>query len=50
MDHAGRAAVRWREVLESYEQPPLDASIEAELLDFVRRRVEENGDVVEALA
>jgi len=50
LDHAGRAAVRWREVLESYEQPPLDAAIEAELLDFVRRRVEENGDVVEALA
>jgi len=50
LDHAGRAAVRWREVLESYEQPPLDAVIEAELLDFVRRRVEENGDVVEALA
>ena len=50
MDHAGRAGVRWREVLASYEQPPLDVAKEDELLDFVRRRVEENGDVVEALA
>ncbi|MCX6392819.1 MAG: trimethylamine methyltransferase family protein [Actinobacteria bacterium] len=50
MDHAGRAAVRWREVLVSYEQPPLDDAKEAELLDFVRRRVAENGDIVEALA
>ena len=49
MDHADRAAVRWREVLESYKQPPLDDAKEAELLDFVRRRIEENGDVVEAL-
>ncbi len=50
MDHAERAAARWREALEQYEQPPLDAAKEAELLDFVRRRVKENGDVVEALA
>ena len=49
MDHADRASARWREVLESYEQPPLDDAKEAELLDFVRRRIEENGDVVEAL-
>jgi trimethylamine:corrinoid methyltransferase-like protein len=50
MDHAGRAAGRWREVLESYEQPPLDDAKADELLDFVRRRVAENGDVVEVLA
>jgi trimethylamine--corrinoid protein Co-methyltransferase len=50
LDHAARAALRWRELLETYEQPPLAADTEAELLDFVRRRVAENGDVVEALA
>lgn len=49
MDHAGRAAARWREMLETYEQPPLDPATEAELLEFVRRRVAENGDVVEVL-
>ena len=50
LDHAARAALRWRELLETYEQPPLAADTEAELIDFVRRRVAENGDVVEALA
>ena len=46
LDHAARAEARWREQLEAYEQPPLDPAIEAELVDFVRARVAENGDEV----
>ncbi len=46
LDHAGRATARWQEVLEQYEQPPLDDAIEGELIDFVARRTSELGDVV----
>ena len=38
LDHAQRAARRWQEQLEQYEQPPLDAAVEAELVEFVQRR------------
>ena len=51
---AGRAAARsttpraprraWRELLESYERPPLDDAIEEELVEFVERRAVELGD------
>lgn len=47
MDHADRAAARWHELLETYEQPALDPAAEAELIEFVARRVAENGDVVD---
>ena len=43
-DHAGRADDRWRQMLESYERPPLDGSIEEELVEFVERRAAELGD------
>ena len=46
LDHAARAEARWREQLEAYEQPPLDPSVEAELVEFVRTRIAENGDEV----
>jgi trimethylamine--corrinoid protein Co-methyltransferase len=46
LDHAQRAAVRWRELLETYERPPLDDAIEAELVEFVERRAVELGDPV----
>ena len=46
LDHAQRAARRWQEQLEQYEQPPLDAAVEAELVEFVQRRAAENGDEV----
>ncbi|MGI9117824.1 MAG: trimethylamine methyltransferase family protein [Gaiellales bacterium] len=50
LDHAARAGRRWREQLEAYEQPPIDAAVEAELVEFVQRRVAENGDAVEVRA
>jgi trimethylamine--corrinoid protein Co-methyltransferase len=46
-DHAARAATYWRELLETYERPPLDGAIEAELVEFVERRAAELGDVVD---
>jgi hypothetical protein len=33
-------------LVESYEQPPLDDSVEAELVEFVERRARELGDTV----
>lgn len=45
-DHAARAEARWRELLDAYEQPPLDDAVEAELVDFVRGRAAELGDDV----
>ncbi len=44
VDTAGRAALIWQQRLESYEQPPLDEGIRAELEDFVTRRRRELGD------
>jgi trimethylamine--corrinoid protein Co-methyltransferase len=49
MEHAARATVRWKELLESYEAPPLDEAIEDELVEFVERRAVELGDPLPAL-
>ena len=46
LDHAARAGVRWRELLETYERPPLDEAIEEELVEYVERRAAELGDEV----
>ena len=46
-DHATRASGRVEELLEQYERPPLDAGIEAELIEFVERRALELGDPIE---
>jgi trimethylamine--corrinoid protein Co-methyltransferase len=43
-DAAERAGRIWRETLESYEQPPLDEGIRAQLEEFVARRRAELGD------
>jgi trimethylamine--corrinoid protein Co-methyltransferase len=43
-DTTARAGEIWRETLESYEQPPLDDAIRAELDEFVVRRRAELGD------
>jgi trimethylamine--corrinoid protein Co-methyltransferase len=43
-DAAARAAKIWRETLESYEQPPMDEAVRAELEEFVTRRRAELGD------
>lgn len=45
-DHAERADTRWRAMVDSYERPPLDDAVEAELVDFVERRAAELGDTV----
>ena len=43
-DTAARAADIWRAKLDSFEPPPLDDAIRAELDDFVQRRRRELGD------
>ena len=43
-DTAARAGEIWRKKLESFEAPPLDDAIRAELDDFVTRRRRELGD------
>ncbi|MGH3176851.1 MAG: trimethylamine methyltransferase family protein, partial [Streptosporangiaceae bacterium] len=43
-DTAARAGEIWRKKLESFEAPPLDDAIRAELGDFVTRRRRELGD------
>jgi len=43
-DARDRAGVLWREAIERYEQPPLDAAAQAELSEFVARRTRELGD------
>jgi len=45
-DYAGRCEDRWPALVESYEQPPLDDAVEAELVEFVERRARELGDTV----
>jgi len=40
-DAATRANRAWKQVLEEYEQPPLDVAIEQELREFVERRERE---------
>jgi trimethylamine--corrinoid protein Co-methyltransferase len=47
LDHQARAGRRWQALLETYEQPPLDEAVEAELVEFVQRRAAELGDTVE---
>jgi trimethylamine--corrinoid protein Co-methyltransferase len=46
LDHAARAAERWRAMLEGYERPPLDDAVEQELVEFVERRAAELGDAI----
>ncbi|HEY3727642.1 MAG TPA: trimethylamine methyltransferase family protein, partial [Solirubrobacteraceae bacterium] len=43
-DTTARAGEIWRATLESYEQPPLDEVVNAELEEFVVRRRAELGD------
>ena len=50
LDHAARAGERWRAMLEEYERPPLDESIEEELCEFVERRAAELGDPISVRA
>ena len=50
LDHAARAGERWRAMLEEYERPPLDESIEDELCEFVERRAAELGDPISVRA
>jgi trimethylamine--corrinoid protein Co-methyltransferase len=49
-DHAARASVRWPELLETYERPPLDEAIEEELVEYVERRAAELRDPVNVRA
>jgi trimethylamine---corrinoid protein Co-methyltransferase len=46
LDHAARASVRWRAMLDEYERPPLDEAVEEELCEFVERRAAELGDPI----
>jgi trimethylamine--corrinoid protein Co-methyltransferase len=46
LEHSARATARWRELLESYEQPPLDDAVEEELVEYVERRAAELGDPI----
>src|SRR4051794_1249618 len=50
LEHAARATSRWRELLETYERPPLDDAIEEELVEYVERRAAELGDEVSVRA
>ncbi len=44
LDAAARASQIWRDTLESYEKPPIDAALEAELEEYVTVRRKELGD------
>lgn len=44
LDASARAGKIWRERLETYEQPPIDAGVLAELQEYVDRRRTELGD------
>jgi trimethylamine---corrinoid protein Co-methyltransferase len=44
LDATARAANLWRSTLESYERPPLDEAVRAELEEYVTRRRAELGD------
>jgi trimethylamine--corrinoid protein Co-methyltransferase len=46
LDHAARAARRVQELLDLYEPPPLDESVEEELVEYVERRAAELGDEI----
>jgi trimethylamine--corrinoid protein Co-methyltransferase len=43
-DTAARASEIWKKTLEEFEQPPIDAELEAELKAYVDRRRKELGD------
>jgi trimethylamine--corrinoid protein Co-methyltransferase len=43
-DAAERASRIWRETLDAYEPPPIDAGVKAQLEEFVARRRKELGD------
>jgi trimethylamine--corrinoid protein Co-methyltransferase len=45
-DHSQRSDARWKVMVDSYERPPLDDAVEAEVVDFVERRAAELGDPV----
>jgi trimethylamine--corrinoid protein Co-methyltransferase len=45
MDATQRANKIWKQMLEDYEEPKLDAAIDDELTDFVERRTREGGAV-----
>jgi trimethylamine--corrinoid protein Co-methyltransferase len=47
LDHAARARLRWKAMLDAYERPPLDEAVEQELVEFVERRAAEVGDPVD---
>jgi trimethylamine--corrinoid protein Co-methyltransferase len=47
LDHAARAGVRWKAMLDAYEQPPLDDAVDQALVEFVERRAAELGDPVD---
>jgi len=42
VDAATRANATWKQLLEDYEQPPLDAAIDDALIDYVERRKQES--------
>jgi trimethylamine--corrinoid protein Co-methyltransferase len=44
LDANARASELWRETLENYEQPPLDAGTDEQLREYVTRRRAELGD------
>lgn len=48
-DHATRAGARVEAMLEAYERPPLDETIEAELVEYVTRRARDVGDPLDGL-
>ncbi len=43
LDHDARAARRWKELLATYERPPIDEAVETELIEFVERRARRAG-------
>jgi trimethylamine---corrinoid protein Co-methyltransferase len=43
-DTATRASAIWRQMLEEYEEPPMEADLKAELKAYVDRRRTELGD------
>ncbi|MBI3241114.1 MAG: trimethylamine methyltransferase family protein [Chloroflexi bacterium] len=44
LDAAGRAHLRWKEVLKNYEEPKLDETIDEALRDFMTRRKQEQAE------
>ena len=50
LEHQARATGRWRELLDSYEAPPLDEALEEELVEYVERRAVELGDPISVRA